>query len=80
MKTPSIKKTSRQAQRKANAHKVPLILQRRLLRQLVQDSLSPDFNVRHPSRTLLLAYLYGEPKHQRRAKSNARVTLKHGRG
>ena len=33
----------------------------KVLRQLVEDSFSPSFRIRHAARTLLLAYLYGKP-------------------
>ena len=35
--------------------------QERIIKKLVADSLSRTFRIRHEARTLLLAYLYGEP-------------------
>jgi hypothetical protein len=33
----------------------------KVIKTLVADSLSKSFRIRHEARTLLLAYLYGEP-------------------
>jgi hypothetical protein len=35
--------------------------QEKIIKKLVADSLSRTFRTRHEARTLLLAYLYGEP-------------------
>jgi hypothetical protein len=35
--------------------------QEKIIKRMVADSLSPTFRIRHEARTLLLAYLYGEP-------------------
>lgn len=38
---------------------------KRVIKKLVADSLSRSFRIRHESRKLLLAYLYGEPSQRR---------------